>query len=408
MQPLSNAIRELAQVDGVERFYPLRAVVCEKCLLVQAPNYEAANEIFSDHYPYFSSVSAAWLDHARRYAGAMTQRFALGPQSRVVEIASNDGYLLRWFKDAGIPVLGIEPTASTAHAAEKLGITVEQRFFGRDYAIELRERGLAADLMPANNVVAHVPFINDFVAGFTELLKPAGVATFEFHHLLNLVQLGQFDTIYHEHFYYHSLSTFSRILAHNGLSVFDVEELPTHGGSLRVFAQRSDTLAHPLSPRVAELLAREHSAGLTSLETYIAFGERVKQIKRDVLKWLIEAKNNGKKLVGYGAPAKGNTLLNYLGARTDFIEYTVDDTPQKQGRFLPGTTIPIVPASCLAEDMPDVIVILAWNWAHEIKLKPEVISAVARGAQVVTLMPNIHVHSLASTPPVAVLDTSPA
>jgi hypothetical protein len=245
--------------------------------------------------------------------------------------------------------------------------------------------------MPANNVVAHVPFINDFVAGFTELLKPAGVATFEFHHLLNLVQLGQFDTIYHEHFYYHSLSTFSRILEHNGLSVFDVEELPTHGGSLRVFAQRTDTLAHPLSPRVAELLAREHAAGLTSLDTYLEFGKRVKQVKRDVLQWLIQAKNNGKKLVGYGAPAKGNTLLNYLGARTDFIEYTVDDTPAKQGRYLPGTTIPIVHASRIAEDRPDYIIILAWNWVDEIIKKPEVAAAAFWGGQVVTLMPQIQV-----------------
>jgi hypothetical protein len=408
MQPLSNAIRELSNVDGVEHFYPLRAVVCEACLLVQAPNYESAEEIFKADYPYFSSVSAAWLEHAKHYAGNMQQRFALGPHSLVVEVASNDGYLLRWFKSAGIPVLGIEPTASTAQAAKQLGIPVEQSFFGKNYAIELRNRGFAADLMPANNVVAHVPFINDFVAGFTELLKPAGVATFEFHHLLNLVQLGQFDTIYHEHFYYHSLSTFSKILERNGLLVFDAEELPTHGGSLRVYAQRADTQAHALSPRVTELLRREVAAGLTDLGTYLAYNERVKQAKRDMLTWLIQARNEGKRIAAYGAPAKGNTLLNYLGARTDFIEYTVDDTPQKQGRFLPGTTIPIVPASCLAEDTPDVIVILAWNWANEIKLKPEVISAVARGAQVVTLMPNIHVHSLASTPPVALLDTSPA
>jgi hypothetical protein len=392
MQPLSNAIRDLAVVDSVEPFYPLRAVVCEKCLLVQAPNGGTADEIFSCDYPYFSSVSAGWLDHAKRYADAMIQRFGLGEDDRVVEIASNDGYLLRWFRDAGIPVLGIEPTVSTAQAAEQLGIPVQRRFFGRDVAIELREQGFAADLMPVNNVVAHVPFINDVVSGFTELLKPAGVATFEFHHLLNLIAHGQFDTISHEHSCYHSLSTFRQILEHNGLSVFDVEEIPTHGGSLRVLAQRSDTRAHEVSPRVADLLAREKAAGLSELPTFLAFNERIKAMKRDILRWLIQAKDDGKKIIGYGAPAKGNTLLNYIGARTDFFDYTVDDTPRKQGRFLPGTTIPICSVDQVAKDKPDYVVILAWNWADEISRKKEVVAISGWGGKVVTLMPSIKVH----------------
>jgi hypothetical protein len=395
MQPMSNAIREPWERDGAERFYPLRAMVCESCLLVQAPNYESAEEIFSADYPYFSSISAAWLDHARHYTETVSKRFSLGPDSLVVEIASNDGYLLRWFKDVGIPVLGIEPTASTAEAAERLGIPVQRKFFGQKVGIELRDQGFAADLMPANNVVAHVPLINDFVAGFTALLKPTGVATFEFHHLLKLFELGQFDTIYHEHFYYHSLSTFSKILERNGLSVFDIEELPTHGGSLRVYAQRQDTCAHPMSARVADVLAREKSAGLTHLATYLGFNERIKATKRELLRWLIQAKNDGKKIVGYGAPAKGNTLLNYIGARTDFFEYVVDDTPQKQGRYLPGTTIPIKSPGQIAVDRPDYVVILAWNWADEIKKKPELANVVSWGGQVVTLMPAITLHTRA-------------
>lgn len=389
MQPLSNAIRRPADVNGPETTYPLRAVVCENCLLVQAPSRDSAQEIFSAAYPYFSSVSQSWLDHARRYAGSMMQRFGIGAASQVVEIACNDGYLLRWFQDAGVPVFGVEPTAGTAKAAQVLGIPVEMRFFGKAYATELRDRGLSADLMPANNVVAHVPDINDFVSGFTTLLKPAGVATFEFHHLLNLLQEGQFDTIYHEHYYYHSLGTFSDILARNGLTVFDVEELPTHGGSLRVYAQRTDSCVHPTTTRVGELLAREAAAGLRDLRTYLAFGERVSQIKRDLLTWLIQTKNEGKTIAGYGAPAKANTLLNYLGARTDFFEYTVDDTAAKQGCFLPGTTIPISAPERLLHERPDVIVILAWNWEDEIRRRPQVMAAAARGARVVTLSPSM-------------------
>ncbi len=389
MQPLSNALREARQLNSVERFYPLKALVCEDCFLVQAPNYESAEEIFSAQYPYFSSYSDTWLAHAKAYAKATRQRFGLTASSRVVEIASNDGYLLRWFIEAGIPVLGIEPTDSTAAAAEALGIPVQRKFFGRRVASELRELGFAADLMPANNVVAHVPDINDFVGGFTELLKPQGVATFEFHHLLNLIERKQFDTIYHEHFYYHSLGTFSRILEHNGLSVFDVEELSTHGGSLRVFAQRSETGRHPVSAGVAALLKREDEAGLRQLSTYVDFDAQLKSIKRDILSFLIEAKNSGKSIRGVGAAAKGNTLLNYLGARTDFFDYVVDHTPQKQGKYLPGTTIPVHSPDRLFVDKPDYVVILPWNWSDEIRAKLSGISA--WGGRFVTLQPTITV-----------------
>ena len=375
MQPLSNALREPEELNTMERFYPLKALVCQSCLLVQAPNYESAEDIFSATYPYFSSYSDTWLEHARAYTDAMIGRFGLGSTSQVVEIACNDGYLLRWFVPKGIPVLGIEPTASTAAAAEALGIPVQRKFFGRKVAIELREQGYAADLMPANNVVAHVPDINDFVGGFGELLKPAGVATFEFHHLLNLIQYRQFDTIYHEHFYYHSLSTFTRILAHNGLTVFDVEELPTHGGSLRVFAQRTDTAAHAVSDSVAALIERERAAGLTDLATYLAFNEQIRALKRRILTFLIQAKDEGKTICGVGAPAKGNTLLNYVGARTDFIEYTVDSNPHKQGHYLPGTTIPVKSPDCIFEDKPDYVLILPWNWADEIRQNMSAISA---------------------------------
>lgn len=387
MQPLSNAILPADEPAGMEPFFPLMAMVCESCFLVQAPDFETADHIFSAQYPYFSSVSQGWLEHARRFAIATRERFGLGADSRVVEIASNDGYLLRWYREMGVPVLGIEPTDSTARAAEAIGIPVERRFFGREYAIELRERGLAADLMPANNVVAHVPDIVDFVSGFRELLKPGGVATFEFHHLLNLIEKNQFDTIYHEHYYYHSLSTFRRILAHCGLTVFDVEELPTHGGSLRVYAQRADTGVHPIASAVPALLEREMHAGLNNLEVYRAFGERVKKTKRDVLRFLIDAKDQGKRICAVGAPAKGNTLLNYLGVRTDFVDFTVEHTPHKQNHLLPGSHIPIKAPEALAAARPHYVLILPWNWAEEIMVR----LAEVRdwGGQFVTLIPEV-------------------
>lgn len=390
MQPMSNALREPQEVNCMERFYPLQAVVCESCLLVQTPNFETPAEIFSPKYPYFSSYSDTWLAHSKAYADAMIARFGLSrTESLVVEIASNDGYLLRWFMARDIPVLGVEPTAGTAAAAVALGIPVQEKFFGKQVAIELREQGFSADLMPANNVVAHVPDINDFVSGFTELLKPSGVATFEFHHLLNLVQLRQFDTIYQEHCFYHSLSTFKKILEHNGLSVFDVEELSTHGGSLRVYAQRTDRGPHAVSERVAALLSRERDAGLTEVSTYLAFNEQIKTMKRRMLTFLIAAKDEGKRICGVGAAAKGNTLLNYLGVGTDFMEYTTDNNPHKQGLYLPGTMIPVKPPEYIFEDKPDYVLILPWNWADEVRSKLAGIKA--WGGKFVVLIPTVTV-----------------
>jgi len=387
MQPLSNALRRPDQADAMEPFYPLRALVCARCLLVQAPDFEAAEDIFSAEYPYFSSVTAAWVEHARRFADASIARFGLGSDSRVVEVASNDGYLLRWYRDRGIPVLGIEPTASTAAAAEAIGIPVERRFFGRDTAIALRERGFMADLMPANNVVAHVPDIVDFVSGFRELLKPGGVASFEFHHLLELLELNQFDTIYHEHYYYHSLGTFRRILERCGLGVFDVEELPTHGGSLRVYAQHTDTGLQPISASVERVMAAEQAAGLDRIETYAEFGQRVAGCKRRILRFLCQAKDEGRKICAIGAPAKGNTLLNYLGVGTDFIDFTIEHNPHKQGLLLPGTGIPVRPPDELVAARPDYVIVLPWNWIDEAMDRMSVVRE--WGGRFVILIPEV-------------------
>ena len=366
MSPIANAYRREDALDRMEPFFPLRALVCGSCLLVQAQEFESAQGLFTPDYAYFASYSESWLAHARRYVDEMTARFGLGAQSKVVEIAANDGYLLRWFLPKSIPVLGVEPTESTANAARELGIPVEVRFFGRETAESLLRQGHAADLMPANNVVAHVPDINDFVAGFAILLKPGGVATFEFHHVLQLIERRQFDTIYHEHFYYHSLGTFARILAHHGLQVFDVEELPTHGGSLRVYAQRAGSGPHAIAARVGELIAREAAHGLDRVEGYLAFGERVRAMKRRFLSFLVQAKDEGRSIAAYGAPAKGNTLLNYAGVRTDFVDYTVDRNPHKQGTFLPGTQIPVCAPERIFETRPDYLLILPWNLRDEI------------------------------------------
>ncbi|MCO5119349.1 MAG: class I SAM-dependent methyltransferase [Burkholderiaceae bacterium] len=387
MQPLSNALRRPEQADAMEPFYPLRALVCEKCLLVQAPDFEAAENIFSAEYPYFSSVTESWVEHARRFADASTARFGLGADSLVVEIASNDGYLLKWYKAKGIPVLGVEPTAGTAAAAEAIGIPVERRFFGRETAIALRECGFMADLMPANNVVAHVPDIVDFVSGFRELLKPGGVASFEFHHLLNLIGQNQFDTIYHEHYYYHSLGTFRRILERCGLVVFDVEELPTHGGSLRVYAQRADTGLQPITAAVQRVLDAERAAGLDRIETYAEFGERVAACKRRILAFLCRAKDEGRRICAIGAPAKGNTLLNYLGVGTDFIEFTIEHNPHKQGMLLPGTGIPVRSPADLVAARPDYVIVLPWNWVDEAMARMSVVRE--WGGRFVTLIPDV-------------------
>lgn len=364
--PPSNAYLSAEALHAPERWYPLRVLVCESCWLVQTEDFAQAHELFDAEYAYFSSFSSSWLAHARAYVDAMAARFGLGTHSHVVEIAANDGYLLQYVAARGIPCLGVEPTASTAAAARAKGLPVIERFFGRALARELLAQGHAADLMAANNVLAHVPDINDFAAGFALLLKPAGVATFEFPHLLQLVQQCQFDTLYHEHFSYLSLMTVQRIFAANGLEVFDVEELPTHGGSLRVYAHRSDCTPRAVEPSVAALLARESEAGVNSADFYRDFQQQCLRIKRELLTFLLDAQARGLKVAAYGAAAKGNTLLNFAGVRADLLPYVVDKNPAKQGKHLPGSRIPVVDEAQLRADRPDVVLILPWNLRSEI------------------------------------------
>ncbi len=365
MQPLSNAFLEDAQLGAMERFYPLQAWVCGECLLVQLEQFEAPEAIFSE-YAYFSSYSDTWLAHAEAYAAAMTARFSLGPLSRVVEIASNDGYLLQYFMARGVPVLGVEPAANVARAAEAKGIPTRVEFFGAECA---RRIGGTADLMAANNVLAHVPALNDFVEGFRILLAPAGAATFEFPHLLRLMQGGQFDTIYHEHFSYFSLLAAERLFAAHALRVFDLEELPTHGGSLRLYVCHEDFSSNLSSENLERVRAAERAAGLDSLAAYGAFQEQVREAKRALLEFLIGAKRAGKSVAAYGAAAKGNTLLNYCGVRGDFLDYVADRSPHKQGRFLPGTHIPVVPPERIRETRPDYLLILPWNLRDEVMVQ---------------------------------------
>jgi len=365
MSPLCQTHISPEQLNHMEPFYPLHAYVCHECLLVQLDEYVAPSNIFSD-YAYFSSYSDSWVEHARRYAEAMTQRLGLGAKSRVVEIASNDGYLLQHFVRKGIPVLGVEPAANVAQVAQEKGIPTTVRFFGRDAAREIARETGQADLLLGNNVLAHVPKLNDFVAGMKILLKPQGVITMEFPHLYRLMERNQFDTIYHEHFSYFSFSTVEKVFAAHGLVLFDVEELDTHGGSLRIFARHADNGALPVSAQVGALKRREQNEGLTRLETYSAFAEQVKETKRAILEFLIGAKRSGKTVVGYGAPGKGNTLLNYCGIRQDFIDYTVDRSPYKQGKFTPGTRIPIYDPDRIRETRPDYLFILPWNLKDEI------------------------------------------
>lgn len=387
LSPLANSYVEPEALTQGERFFPLHTYLCEKCLLVQLPEVESPEAIFSD-YAYFASYSESWLAHARAYSDAMVERFALGPQSLVVEIASNDGYLLRWFHQRGIPVLGVEPAANVAQAAEALGIPSRVRFFGSDFARELVAEGIRADLLVGNNVLAHVPGLNDFVAGLATLLLPQGVLTMEFPHLLRLMDEGQFDTIYHEHFSYFSFRTVRQVFAAAGIELFDVEELPTHGGSLRIYGQRAEG-GRPVGPRVADLLAREEAAGLGRVDTYRAFERRVRDVKRDLVRFLLDAAEQGKTVVGYGAPAKGNTLLNYCGVRSDLVAYTVDRSPHKQGRFLPGTRIPIHGPERILETRPDYVLILPWN------LKDEIVGQMAAvrswGGRFVVAVPRLQV-----------------
>lgn len=364
--PPSNAYLDEQALRAPELWFPLRVLVCEACWLVQAEDFARADDLFAADYAYFSSFSTTWLHHAEAYVAAMAERFSLNAASHVVEVAANDGYLLQYVKARGVPCLGIEPTASTAAAARQKGLAIVADFFGVRLARELAEQGRQADLAVANNVLAHVPDINDFVAGFALLLKPAGAATFEFPHLVRLVAENQFDTIYHEHFSYLSLTAVSRIFQRNGLDVFDVEELPTHGGSLRVFAQRQDTGSRPVSARVAELLAAEAAAGVATAGYYAGFQARADQVKNDLLVFLVEARRAGRKVAAYGAAAKGNTLLNYAGVRPDLLPWVVDRNPAKQGRFLPGSRIPIVTEARLLEEKPNMMLILPWNLKEEI------------------------------------------
>jgi hypothetical protein len=366
MSPLCESYVPAERVDAMEPFYPLHARVCERCLLVQVGDFVAAEDIFTE-YAYFSSYSDSWIAHARAYVDMAVERFGLGSDSLVVELASNDGYLLRHVVERGIPALGIEPAANVAAVAQELGIETVVEFFGRELAARLVAEGRRADLLAANNVMAHVPDLNDFVGGMAPLLAPEGVVTVEVPHLVRLVEDNQFDTIYHEHFSYFSLLTARKVMAAHGLEVFDVDELKSHGGSLRVYAQRSDTGRRPVGPKVEALLERERALGFDTLEGHVGFAPRVEETKFKLLEFLIDCRRQGKRVVGYGAPGKGNTLLNYCGIRTDLLEFTVDRNPYKQGQFLPGTHIPIRHPDALEQTRPDYILILPWNLKDEIK-----------------------------------------
>lgn len=387
--PPSNAYLNQQTLHAPEKCYPLRVLVCTRCWLAQTEDYAGANELFSADYAYFSSYSTTWLNHAQQYVADMAQRFALNGNSHIVEVAANDGYLLQYVKARRIPCLGIEPATSTAEAARAKGIEIVESFFGIKLARKLAAQGKHADLAAANNVLAHVPDINDFVAAFAVLLKPAGVATFEFPHLLRLVSENQFDTIYHEHYSYLSLTAVKRIFEHNGLSVFDVEELPTHGGSLRVYAQRKDTGTREPGLNVAKLLERETAAGMSSTAFYAGFQAKANKVKNDLMAFLIDAQRAGKTVAGYGAAAKGNTLLNYAGVRPDLLLYVADRNPAKQDKFLPGCRIQIVAEAHLKQNRPDYVLILPWN------LRTEVIEQLAYvrewGGHFVTAVPSLKV-----------------
>lgn len=365
MSPLSNAYLRSDQVASPEVFYPLDVRVCSNCFLVQLPQYATPDVIFDD-YAYFSSYSDSWLEHAKAYVDMAMRRFGLNDQSHVIEIASNDGYLLQYFAAQGVPVLGIEPAGTVAAAAVSKGIPTVVEFFGVQLAERLISEGARADLIIGNNVLAHVPDLNDFVAGVKTMLASTGVATFEFPHLMHLVDRLEFDTIYHEHFSYFSFLTVQRVFASHGLTLFDVEELTSHGGSLRIFACHDGDGARCVMPAVEDLLRREQAAGFASIETYRGFQPRVEAAKRDILSFLIKAKDEGKSVVGYGAPAKGNTLLNYCGVRTDLLEYTVDRNPHKLNKFLPGTHVPVYAPDKIFETRPDFVLILPWNLKDEI------------------------------------------
>lgn len=386
--PLANSYLTEAQLAQPEPSYPLRAFVCPQCWLVQADSFVPPEDIFS-HYAYFSSFSDGWVEHARRFTVMARERFGLDESSQVIEVASNDGYLLKHFVAAGVPVLGIEPAANVAEAARAIGVPTEARFFGRETARDLVARGLSADLVIGNNVLAHVPDINDFVGGLAAVLKPDGVVSVEFPHLLRLIEGVQFDTVYHEHFYYLSLLAVETVFAAHGLKVFDVEELPTHGGSLRVMACRTASQAHGTGPGLAKVRADEQAAGFDRLETYAAFQSKVAPVREGLLAFLDTAAREGKTVAAYGAAAKGNTLLNFCGVGPDKIAYVVDRNPAKQGHFLPGSHLPVLPPETIAETRPDYVLILPWN------IREEVMAAMAEvrtwGGRFVVAVPELTV-----------------
>jgi len=388
MSPLCESFLAKDQLNIMEPFYPLAAYVCRTCFLVQLQEYVAPERIFSE-YAYFSGYSDAWLDHARRYAEMMTDRLGLGPQSRVIELGSNDGYLLQFFVQRGIPVLGIDPAANVARTAEARGVPTLVKFFGADAARELATAGTQADLVIGNNVLAQVPSLNSFVEGIRHILKPNAVCTIEFPHLLKTIDGNQFDQIYHEHFSYFSALTADAIFSGHGMRIFDVEELWTHGGSLRLYICHAGDDTHPRRPAVSELLRREHDAGLDRLDTYANFADQVRATKRKLLSLLIDVKTHGKSIVGYGAPGKGNTLLNYCGIRTDFVDYTVDRNPYKQGKYLPGSHIPIFPPDRIAETRPDYVLILPWNLKAEIA--EQLAYTRAWGARLIVPVPQVSI-----------------
>ncbi|MFN6558301.1 MAG: methyltransferase domain-containing protein [Nostoc sp. ChiSLP01] len=389
MSPLANAYLRPEQLNKAEKFYPLHAYISEDTLLVQLEQFETPDQIFSD-YAYFSSYSTSWLKHAKAYTDMMVDKFKFNHHTQVIEIASNDGYLLQYFLEKGIPVLGIEPAANIAKVAQDRGIATINKFFGVETAKELVMQGKLADLLIGNNVLAHVPDLNDFIAGMKAILKSNGILTMEFPHILQLIDQNQFDTIYHEHFSYFSFLTIEKIFAAHKLQIFDVEELPTHGGSLRIYARHDDADYPSIRERVRHLKEKEIAAELHKIETYVTFGDKVKATKHKLLSFLLAAKAEGKSIVGYGAPAKGNTLLNYCGIGKDFIDYTVDSNPYKQGLFLPGTHIPIFHPDKIRESQPDYVLILPWNLKEEIMEQMAFIGE--WGGQFVVPIPEVKVY----------------